>query len=996
MHKKAIIRWLVFLPIILLFFQIKVSAQEASAEYITSVAPAKMESGEAVKDGVQNLFFKDNTLYVIDVWSGLQIIDVVNPKKPKVIATFKTDHRAKNVFVEEQYAYFANEIAGVTVLDVSNLSSIRPYAQFKTKGDAYYVVAKFPYVYVAEEEKGVNIYDITDGANPKWVGGYDTPGWAWGLALDGNLLYVADKSKGMVILDVSDPSAPKKAGGYPNMKNTKTIQIEDTLAYVADGPDGLWILNIRDPQKPTVVSKFNVEGYAYSAFKSGNTVFVSNESGQRLEMVNIRDIKHPRKEADYQAGANVYASWKNDVILYVAADKEMQILKYNRAPVIEPIANQQVDEMQQLTVVPDAYDPDKNPIYFSVKNLPEGAEFDTLTGTLTWTPNYEQSGLYPEITIIVTERTSSSLSSRTQFDIDVKHVNRNPSLPEMEDYTIKENEEITIVVPEGSDPDIEDKGRLTYSCDDLPEGAAFDSTTSTFTWTPNYDQSGVYTIPFSVHDGAGGIATQTSTVTVLHVDRKPVLEAVPPQTVDENQQLTIQLKGSDPDKEDQDKLSYKAENLPEGAVFDAEKALFTWTPTYDQSGEYKNILFIFTAGALSDSAFVDITVNHVNRPPVLNDIAAKTVDESKQLHFAVSGSDPDVEDEGKLVYSAENLPEGAKFNPDSLTFTWTPTYDQAGSYQVTFKVQDAEGSSASKTVNITVNNVNRAPTLADIEPQTVDENKALTVTLKGEDPDKEDADKLQYSADKLPQGASLNGNVFTWTPTYDQSGEYTINFTVSDGEFKETKEMKITVNHVNRPPKIADISAQKVKENSELTFKVSGSDEDKEDEGKLQLSASNLPEGASFDAASGKFSWKPGYNQAGSYTVKFTATDPQGLTADKEVTITVEDVNRKPAIDNISPLTTEEGSSVSFTATAKDEDKEDSNKLKFSSSNLPAGAKLDASTGKFTWTPSVGQAGSYSVKIKVSDGKDSAETTAKIKVTAKPQPPADQGTNNGQ
>ncbi len=386
------------------------------------------------------------------------------------------------------------------------------------------------------------------------MGGYDTPGWAWGLALDGNLLYVADKSKGMVILDVSDPSAPKKAGGYPNMKNTKTIQIEDTLAYVADGPDRLWILNIRDPQKPTVVSKFNVEGYAYSAFKSGNTVFVSNESGQRLEMVNIRDIKHPRKEADYQAGANVYASWKNDVILYVAADKEMQILKYNRAPVIEPIANQQVDEMQQLTVVPDAYDPDKNPIYFSVKNLPEGAEFDTLTGTLTWTPNYEQSGLYPEITIIVTERTSSSLSSQTQFDIDVKHVNRNPSLPEMEDYTIKENEEITIVVPEGSDPDIEDKGRLTYSCDDLPEGAVFDSTTSTFTWTPNYDQSGVYTIPFSVHDGAGGIATQTSTVTVLHVDRKPVLEAVPPQTVDENQQLTIQLKGSDPDKEDQDKL----------------------------------------------------------------------------------------------------------------------------------------------------------------------------------------------------------------------------------------------------------------------------------------------------------------------------------------------------------------------------------------------------------------------------------------------------------
>ncbi len=994
MHRNVLVRQLVFVVIILLSFQIRVFAQEASAEYITSVPPAKMESDEAVKDGVQNLFFKDNILYVIDVWSGLQIIDVVNPQEPKVIATFKTDHRAKNVFVEDQYAYFSNEIAGITILDISNLSSIRPYAKFKTKGDAYYVVAKFPYVYVAEEEKGINIYDLSDGANPRWLGGYDTPGWAWGLALKGDRLYVADKSSGMIILDVSDPAKPKKLGAYIKMKNAKTIQIEDSLAYVANGPNGLWIVNILDPQKPHLVSQFNVDGYAYSAFKSGNTVFVSNEAGQRLEMVNIKDMKHPKKEADYQPGSNVYAAWKNDVILYVAADKETQILKYNRAPVIEPIAKQTVDEMQQLTVTPVAYDPDKNPIYFSAENLPDGAKFDTLTGTLSWIPNYEQSGLYPEVTIVVHERTSSHLFSQTQFDIDVKHVNRNPTLPEMENYTINENEKITIIVPEGSDPDIEDKGRLTYSCDNPPEGATFDSTTSTFTWTPTYDQSGVYTIQFSIHDGAGGIATQSSTVTVIHVDRKPVLETVPPQTVDENQLLTIQLKGSDPDKEDQNALSYKAENLPEGAEFDAQKALFSWTPTYDQSGEYKNVLFIFTAGALSDSASVDITVNHVNRPPVMDEISAKSVDENKQLHFAVKGSDPDVEDKGKIVFSAENLPEGAKFNADSLTFTWTPTYEQSGNYQVTFKVQDTEGLSADKTVNITVNNVNRPPTLADIPPQTIDENKSLTVTLEGKDPDKEDASKLQYTADKLPQGAVLQDNEFSWTPTYDQSGEYTINFTVSDGEFKESKEMKITVNHVNRPPKINDIAAQNVKENSKLMFKVNVSDDDKEDEGKLQLSASGLPQGASFDAASGEFKWTPTYDQAGSYTVKFNVSDPAGLKAEKEAIITVENVNRKPSIDNISSITTEEGTSVSFKASASDPDNEDNGKLQFSSSNLPQGASLDASSGQFGWTPSVGQAGSYSVKIKVSDGKESAETSVKIKVTAKPQQaPADTTSN---
>ena len=55
MHKKAILRWLIAVFCLIPFLQIEVNAQEASAEFITSVAPAKMESGEVVKDGIQSL-----------------------------------------------------------------------------------------------------------------------------------------------------------------------------------------------------------------------------------------------------------------------------------------------------------------------------------------------------------------------------------------------------------------------------------------------------------------------------------------------------------------------------------------------------------------------------------------------------------------------------------------------------------------------------------------------------------------------------------------------------------------------------------------------------------------------------------------------------------------------------------------------------------------------------------------------------------------------------
>ncbi|MFC1894166.1 dockerin type I domain-containing protein [Chloroflexota bacterium] len=35
----------------------------------------------------------------------------------------------------------------------------------------------------------------------------------------------------------------------------------------------------------------------------------------------------------------------------------------------------------------------------------------------------------------------------------------------------------------------------------MPDGANFDADTQTFSWTPRYDQAGVYTVHFEVSDG---------------------------------------------------------------------------------------------------------------------------------------------------------------------------------------------------------------------------------------------------------------------------------------------------------------------------------------------------------------------------------------------------------------------------------------------------------------------------------------------------------------
>ncbi|PLW79869.1 hypothetical protein C0585_05435, partial [Candidatus Woesearchaeota archaeon] len=86
-----------------------------------------------------------------------------------------------------------------------------------------------------------------------------------------------------------------------------------------------------------------------------------------------------------------------------------------------------------------------------------------------------------------------------------------------------------------------------------------------------------------------------------------------------------------------------------------------------------------------------------NNPPVLNSVGDRSVDEGSPLVFTISATDADLD---SLTYSATNLPTGADFT--GQIFNWTPFYNQAGTYDVTFNVTDGEDQD-SETITITVN-----------------------------------------------------------------------------------------------------------------------------------------------------------------------------------------------------------------------------------------------------------------------------------------------------
>jgi len=88
---------------------------------------------------------------------------------------------------------------------------------------------------------------------------------------------------------------------------------------------------------------------------------------------------------------------------------------------------------------------------------------------------------------------------------------------------------------------------------------------------------------------------------------------------------------------------------------------------------------------------------------------------------------------------------------------------------------------------------------------------------------------------------------------------------------------------INQPPLLNLIGDKSVNEGELLEFTISASDPDGDE---LSYSASNLPEGTSFDSDNQTFSWTPRYDQAGLYSVYFEVSDGQ-LTDSENVTITV-------------------------------------------------------------------------------------------------------------
>lgn len=279
---------------------------------------------------------------------------------------------------------------------------------------------------------------------------------------------------------------------------------------------------------------------------------------------------------------------------------------------------------------------------------------------------------------------------------------------------------------------------------------------------------------------------------------------------------------------------------------------------------------------------------------------------------------------------------------------------------------------------------NKPPTITNIGDKTSTVKEEISFIIEGID---EDGDKLTYSSETLPEGATLDesNGLFSWTPEEDQIGSHLLTFTVSDGKASANESIKITVDPMtkevpttNKPPTLSEIENKEVEQGKKIEFTLQASDPDGDT---LTYSSNSLPIGALLDSDTGEFEWIPTENQSGEFTISFDVSDETTVVS-KTMTITVNKIQSAPPV--LSPIgnkTISTGQLLTFKVNADDPD---SNDLFYSVTILPLGSRFDPSTQTFSWTPTSSQAGLYFISFSVSDGLSGDYEIVEITVNKAP------------
>jgi hypothetical protein len=370
-------------------------------------------------------------------------------------------------------------------------------------------------------------------------------------------------------------------------------------------------------------------------------------------------------------------------------------------------------------------------------------------------------------------------------------------------------------------------------------------------------------------------------------------------------------------------LSYSSAWLPGGATLNPETGWLEWAPGYSQAGELRLPIRLTATATPADGG--ETVSTSVSRELVLNVLnangapqfeAAETWNllEGQALRISAFAFDPDNPDfepklrlslngpategqgEPSVTYQIAGLPDGARFDPDTLELLWTPGYNQAGSYSVTVTATDnGDGTGTPATSQITlpivVANANRAPEIGDVTNAFVDRGAVLEIPVSATDAD---GNPVSLSLHGLPSFASYTqsspaqggaragvSGVIRFAPGDGHRGDYTITVAAQDngdGDLNQVaaqaKSFVVSVRSPSEAPVVTVPRQSVVVAGQEIRIPIVVRDLDQDP---LTYGAQGLPAGARIETdpqyGQATLRWTPGASQLGVHDMNLLVSD---------------------------------------------------------------------------------------------------------------------------
>jgi hypothetical protein len=277
----------------------------------------------------------------------------------------------------------------------------------------------------------------------------------------------------------------------------------------------------------------------------------------------------------------------------------------SQPPVLAPIGNKSIEVEHLLQFIVSASDPEEDLITYTVTNIPSGSVFDNTTRTFTWTPALGDIGIYTPVRF--SANTSDGQSDYEDINITVADTDP-PVLNSVGNKSVVELHLLQFTIS-GTSPD---GYPLVYSANTTPLGSSFNGTTHLFSWTPTHEQVGVYNgVRFIVTDNHSNLDYEDISITAT-ANEPPVLATIGNKSVAFDRLLQFAVSATDPES---DPITYTANNIPSGSIFDNITRIFTWTPNSGQIGVHTPIRFSAnTSDTQSDYEDISITVTNTDSP----------------------------------------------------------------------------------------------------------------------------------------------------------------------------------------------------------------------------------------------------------------------------------------------------------------------------------------------------------------------------------------------